>query len=116
MTATVRHGRWEDALADVRPDTVIVDAPYSDRVHAGALQRPARFDGVERTPISYACWGKHEVDAFVESWAPRTACWIVSITDHLLMPLWLDAYDRAGLYHFAPVGIVITGMGCRIVG
>ena len=112
----LRLGRWQDALDGVTCDAVIVDAPYSDRVHAGALQRPARLDGVERTPINYSCWGKSEVDEFVASWAPRTSCWIVSITDHLLMPLWLDAYDRAGLYHFAPVGIVITGMGCRIVG
>ena len=115
-TAEIRLGRWEDVLADVRPDTVIVDAPYSDKTHGGAMaEDDSTSDGVKRLGIDYACWDRADVEAFVTSWAPRTACWIVSITDHVLAPMWLDAYEAAGFYAFAPVGIVINAMGVRMM-
>ena len=118
MTAEIRHGRYQDVLADVTCDTVIVDAPYSERTHSGALDEAATEmpDGHARTGISYSCWGGADIEAFVSSWAPRTRCWMVSITDHVLAPMWLASYERSGLYAFAPVGIVISGMGVRMMG
>ena len=115
MSAEIRLGRYQDVLADVRCDTVIVDAPYSERTHKGAAQGQIP-DGIDRQAITYPWWGEAEVEAFVSSWAPRTACWIASITDSVLEPLWLAAYERAGLYTFPRLGIVITGMGVRLVG
>lgn len=115
MTVDLRLGRWQDALDGIECDAVIVDAPYSKRTHSGALDESDKADNAHRIGISYPWWTATEVNEFVGSWAPRTACWMVSITDHSLAPLWLDAYERAGLYAFAPVGIVIGGMGVRIM-
>ena len=114
--AEVRLGRWQDVLADVEPHTVIVDAPYSERTHTGALREGDDLpDGIERATIAYPWWTDREIGAFVESWAPRTSCWMVSITDTDLAPLWRSAYERADLYAFPPVGIVISGMGVRVL-
>ena len=114
--ASVRLGRWEEALSDVKPDTVIVDAPYSERTHKGALSSDVNLPtGNARTDITYAWWTALEIGAFVDSWAPRTSCWMVSITDTDLAPLWRAAYERADLYAFPPLGIVISGMGVRIL-
>ena len=106
----LRHGRWQDVLADVTCDAVIVDAPYSERTHKGAL---GADDG--RTEIGYSFWGAVEIDAFVSSWAPRLSCWMVSITDTDLAPLWRSSMEDAGLYAFPPLAILITGMGVRIM-
>lgn len=48
MTAEIRFGRYQDALADITCDTVIVDAPYGARVHNadGARADGARADGL----------------------------------------------------------------------
>ena len=116
MTASVRLGRWEDVLSDVRPDTVIVDAPYSERTHKGAAQGNDNADGSTRAKIGYSWWGKDEINAFVSSWAPRLGCWMVSITDTDLAPLWRSAMEACGLYAFPPLGIVISGMGVRMQG
>lgn len=116
MSAAVRLGRWQDVLADVEPHTVIVDAPYSERTHKGALSSDANLPtGNARTDITYAWWTETDIGGFVSSWAPRTSCWLVSITDTDLAPLWRAAYEDAGLYAFPPVGIVISGMGVRVL-
>lgn len=106
--AEIRHGRWQDVLADVQCDTVIVDAPYSERTHAGALTKQYR------EPIRYPYWTALEIGEFVDHWASRSRCWLVSVTDDCLAPLWRDAYEAAGLQVFATVGIVISGMGVRV--
>jgi hypothetical protein len=67
-----------------------------------------------REPISYPFWTEADITAFVDSWAPRTSCWIVSITDDVLAPLWRAAYAAADMQTFATVGIVISGMGVRM--
>ena len=120
MSAEVRLGRWQDVLADIRPDTVIVDAPYSERTHKGAIGNEedadamGLADGHARVPILYPWWTGTDVDAFVGSWAPRVSCWIVSITDADLAPAWRASYEAYGLYAFPPLGIVISGMGVRM--
>ena len=113
-TAEVRLGRWEDVLADVRPHTVIVDAPFSAKTHEWG-ESGDRFvsDGIERATIDFPHWTADDVRAFVQSWAPRTSRWMVSITDDILAPAWKSAFEEAGLYAFATVGIVIAGMGVR---
>lgn len=47
MSAEVRLGRWQDVLAGVRPDTVIVDAPYSERTHKGAIGNEGDADAID---------------------------------------------------------------------
>ncbi len=130
MSADLRLGRWQDALADVASvGTVITDPPYGQRTHAGALQGGRQDDGrtlnltdtsrggdgCERTPIDYPCWTPADVAEFVSSWAPRTERWIVAMTSHDLLPAWSAAFAAAGWYEFAPLAVVIAGMGVRVL-
>ena len=118
----LRHGRWQDVLADVASvGSVITDPPYGQRTHAGALQalkltdRSRGGDGSARTAIDYPCWTSADVAEFVESWAPRTERWIVAMTSHDLLPAWSAAFADAGWYEFAPLAVVIAGMGVRVL-
>lgn len=130
MTVDLRLGRWQDALADVeKVGSVITDPPYGSRTHDGALQggeiddgRPMNLtdesrggDGSSRTPIDYACWTPDDVHEFVRSWAPRVERFIVPCTSHDLLPAWEAAYREANFYAFAPIAVVISGMGVRVL-
>lgn len=119
--ARVYHATWQQ-LAEVvgQVDTLIVDAPYSERTHGGhdaaaASKNDARnFDGFRA--ISFGAWGAADVDAFVSMWSPLTLGWFVSITDHLLAPAWEAALQRTGRYVFSPLACVETGSRVRVVG
>lgn len=131
----LRLGRWQDVLADVTCDLLCVDAPYSVRTHAGHdagavdsngdIDRPGVRGNRERQKaglapmrrhIPYAAWSPADVSTFVESWAPRTRGWIVSITDDVLAPAWASAMEAAGRYVFAPLPFVETGSRVRLSG
>lgn len=125
MTAAdLRFGKWQDCLADVECDALIVDAPYSERTHA--KQRHGRRDGgqwahgsdrwASSRGISYGHWSPDDVAGFVEYFAPRTRGWFVSLTDSELYPAWRDALRAAGRYVFAPLACVQIGMNCRLSG
>lgn len=120
MTADLRLGRWQDVLADVECDALIVDAPYSERTHA--KQRHGRRDErcgghwVSARGLSYAGWTGADVAAFVDHFAPRTKGWFVSLTDSELYTVWRDALRAAGRYVFAPLACVQIGMNCRLAG
>ena len=111
MSAIVHLGRWQDTIPNVECDAVISDPPYGQRTHERALGADD-----DRTTIDYAHWTPADVAAFVGSWAPRTRRWIVGMTSHDLIPSWEGAFAAAGWQSFAPLGIVITGMGVRIQG
>ena len=103
-------------------DAVIVDAPYSDRTHAGhdggvgeQLKADQGNDG-RRRRLQYGCWGESEVAEFVAAWAPLCRGWIVSLTDDILFPAWKRALADAGLTTFQDVPAVITGMTVRLAG
>lgn len=119
----LRLGRWQDVLADVTPDTVIVDAPYSAATHRGhdAAQRHdgagVLVDGQELTnALTYPGWDEADVSEFVASWSGRTKGWIVTITDHVLAPIWTAHLRAAGRYVFAPLPLVETGSRVRLQG
>lgn len=115
--AEVRLGRWQDVLADVRPDVVISDPPYGERTHSGDVTATvASTDGAHRLAIDYDRWTPADVDTFVSSWAPRTACWIVVMTSHDLIPAWESSFAAADWYAFAPLTALISGMGVRQLG
>lgn len=129
MSAIVHLGRWQDTIPDVECDAVISDPPYGARTHDGALQggemadgrrlnltdRARGGDGCSRVEIDFRCWTPDDVHEFVRSWAPRTARWIVPMTSHDLLPAWEAAYRDAGWYAFAPIAVVIGGMGVRVL-
>ena len=129
MSWDLRCGRWQDTLADVECDALIVDAPYSARTHGGHDSAPTvggnrsgafvrKSDGgtYHRRAIEYDGWTPEDVRAFVESWAPRTRGWIVTITDHMLAPVWDAALSNAGRYVFAPLPWVAHGSRVRLTG
>jgi hypothetical protein len=123
-------------------DALIVDAPYSERTHKGhddgtatanrvadfakrgkghawyttyAAKKAAKGEA-HRRQISYQPWAAADVAAFVETWAPLTSGWIVSLTDHVLAPAWEAAMLGAGRYVFAPIACVEPGGRCRMLG
>ena len=126
----LRLGLWQDALADVEMvDAVITDPPYSEKTHSGSDQGAMTTSGVvirangrvetkqyNRRLITYAAWTEADVNAFVDSWAPRCRGWFCSITDHTLAPHWAAALERHGRYVFAPLPIVETGSRVRLTG
>lgn len=114
--ADLRYGKWQDVLADVTCDALIVDAPYSERTHSGHRDGVDGVDGVERKSISYTAMSSEDVHEFCVSWAPRTNGWLLSITDHVLAPEWTSALEDAGRYVFAPIPVVETGSRVRLAG
>ena len=122
MTWDLRCGPWQDTLAGVECDALIVDAPYSARTHGShrsglALSRPGvSTTACVRRAINYDGWTQDDVRAFVASWAPRTRGWIVTITDHTLAPVWDAALTDAGRYVFAPLPWVAKGSRVRLAG
>lgn len=108
-----RKASWPDRVGDWLFDTVITDPPFGARTHAGARTNAAHdLHGVK----AYDCWHAADVARFVAWCAPRTRRWIVPMTSHDLIPAWERAYQAAGLYSFAPVPVVIRGMGVRRQG
>jgi hypothetical protein len=101
----LRLGRWQDVLADVECDALIVDAPYSERTHSG-----------QPTAIPYPRWTPADVEAFVGHWEPRTRGWFVTLTDHVLAPVWAAALASMGRYVFSPIACVEPGSRVRQAG
>lgn len=133
MSYDLRLGRYQDVLADVTCDAVIVDAPYSAKTHAGhdsgagvpltAKKRGGykRSDGkmdtkTERRSIGYGFWTPDDVREFVAFWAPRTRGWFVTITDDVLAPEWGSELHKHGRYVFAPLPFVAPGSRVRMAG
>lgn len=125
-----RIGEWESVLDDVAEvSTVIVDPPYSERCHSGhddAVNmvnggRWPRSDGRtdprrQRSPLTYEYWTAADVDAFVDSWAPRCRGWMVCLSDSDLCAAYRAAFERNGLTGFQPIPCVIPGMTVRLCG
>jgi len=131
----VMHGEQADLLC--------VDAPYSEKTHAGhaggkltadsaaafaarhsaAPTRESRYAARKsaagesgRRDIDYAAFSPDNVRWFVEVWAPRTRGWFVTITDDCLAPVWAAALEAHDRYVFAPLPLVETGSRVRMVG
>lgn len=123
----LRLGRWQDVLADVECDALVVDAPYSEKTHAAhaprtsvltACERDAKWAarGGKRRSIGYEFFSPEDVRDFVQAWAPRTRGWFVSITDDLLAPVWRAELEAIGRYAFAPLACVDAGSRVRLAG
>lgn len=122
--ARVYHCAWQDLAAEVGSvDTLIVDAPYSARTHAGhddcaTGREPSamtRASLIGRA-INYAAWGEPEISAFVKAWSPLVRGWIVTITDYQLAPVWSSHLEEAGRYVFSPLPFVAPGSRVRLSG
>ena len=124
MSIDLRLGRWQDVLADVECDALIVDAPYSKRVHSGhddatrndGHHDPAYGQRGKTRGLGYAPWSEDEVTSFVVSWSTRVRGWFVSLTDHELFSVWASALESMGRYVFPPLPIVEIGSRVRLSG
>jgi hypothetical protein len=120
--AAVIHGTWREQLEELERtrmradgtvcDLMAPDAPYSPRVHDGHDVAP-NADGVARKLLPYAAWRDIDVERFVDAWAPVVRGWWTVLTDHQLGRAWERELERAGLYVFAPLPMVIPGMTVR---
>ena len=100
MNADLRHGRWQDVLADVTCDAFISDPPYSERTHAGTADIGA-IGG--RQSLSYASLSADDVHALVMHWSPRTSGWMACFCDDALIHVYRAAFADAGRFDFAAV-------------
>lgn len=123
--AEVHHCDWRSLADVVRErggcDALIVDAPYSERTHAGHDASAGGHlgegrDTCERRSINYAAWSSTDVRSFVDEWSPLTRGWIVTVTDHALAPEWAVALELTGRYVFAPLAFVAPGSRVRLSG
>jgi hypothetical protein len=104
----IHRGTWQDAAWPEQVDCIITDPPYSERTHKGQTDK--------RRDIDYTSLTEADVQAWAKAWAPRVRYWIAVMCDTDLITPWRDALSAAGLYAFAPVPCVITGMTCRLTG
>lgn len=117
MTAVdLRHGHYRDALADVECDHVITDPPYGGRIHEGVHLDGVSEGAIAAEGLGYDSWAAEDVHAMVSFLAPRNRGWFACMTSHDLIPAYEDAYRSVGLYPFAPVACVMSGMNVRLVG
>jgi hypothetical protein len=141
-TVAVYHAPHAELAAHLRAsgviaDAMIVDAPYSERTHAGhddgtesanaIAKRIAAGGGksasferrpskLARRPLTYGHWPGEVAASFVAEWSPLVRGWVGSLTDHVLAASWIDALDEAGRYSFAPIACVESGSRIRLGG
>jgi site-specific DNA-methyltransferase (adenine-specific) len=126
---TIYHSAWQDAAWPETVDCIITDPPYSARTHTGndggrrATRDPKR-DPAAKWPsgsgpirqLDYAALTPDEAHAWGREWARRARSWVAVLTDSELMHAWQSGFKSGGMYAFAPVPCVITGMTCRLTG
>ena len=76
---------------------------------------PARWT-IQRRAIDYDGWTPDDVAEFGAFWRDRCRGWWVSITDHVLAPVWADVMAQQGLYVFAPLPWFAPGSRVRLAG
>ena len=120
---TIHHSAWQDAAWPETVDCIITDPPYSARTHTGndggrrATRDRTQYGGSEAIrQLDYAALSPDEAHAWGREWARRARSWVAVLTDHSLLPAWSSGFESGGMYAFAPVPCVITGMTCRLAG
>lgn len=107
---TLFHGPYEETLAGVQANHLITDPPYGGRTHKGydSVGDQIRSATGQRTRnvIGYTHWSPTVVRGFVAYWANRVSGWMVCFTSHDLIPAYMEAYEAAGRYAFAPVAFI----------
>lgn len=120
---TIHHSAWQDAAWPETVDCIITDPPYSARTHTGndggrREKRDAKYPNASAPirQLDYVALTPEQAHAWGREWALRARWWVAVLTDHNLMPAWSSGFEAGGMYSFAPVACVITGMTCRLTG
>jgi len=106
----LRLGDWREVLADVEPDAVITDPPYSERTHsghnAGADSTNAITGQATRQNVNYGSMTPDQIQQFAGAWMQRSRGWICMFNDtYALLPFDKAAAER-GKYAFAPLPVI----------
>ena len=119
-TSSLYHATWAELADVVREqggcDAVIVDAPYSERTHAGHDAISEKAVALGRRALNYEPWTDADVGAFVAAWSPLARGWLVSLTDDVLAQAWRARLADAGRCSFAPLPLVQFGSRVRLSG
>lgn len=101
----LRLGRWQDVLADVECDSLITDAPYGPRTHAGYRSGGATAGSISDQAgiIEYPPITRADAHELALSWHARTRKWAVIFGDHETWAWHAEAWETQGWYVFAPV-------------
>lgn len=126
---TIHHSAWQDAAWPETVDCIITDPPYSARTHEGhnsgrRKARDPKRDPAAKWPsgsapiqqLDYAALTPEQAHAWGREWARRARSWVAVLTDSELMHAWRSGFEAGGMYSFAPVPCVITGMTVRMSG
>ncbi len=101
--------RYQDS--NLSGSALLTDPPYSARTHKGHNKAHAQVlsatGQATRRALSYASWNEQDVAELITWSADRIAGWRACFTSHDLVPAYLDAYEKIGLYAFAPVAVII---------
>lgn len=108
----VRHGRWQDVLAGVTPDSVIADIPYGPRTVSGYVGNDGSTVGID----DYSAMTPEEAAAFAVEWAQRVSRWFVMFGSHDQILATLAALESVpSVYSFPPVGYCKTDATPRLM-
>jgi hypothetical protein len=112
------HAEWRDVLDQIPVvDAIISDPPYGVRTLDGyATLRKVEGDALPKPGAEYEGWNAKDVLDFVWGFAPKNRGWWFILTSHDLIPAYEHAFDEIGLYHFAPVPIVMLANSVRYTG
>lgn len=106
----LRLGDWREVLADVEPEAVITDPPYSERTHSGynhGCDQVKSATGQDtRQQLKYESIASLDVEAFALEWLTRSRGWVCVMNDHTAAPAFEQAAKSAGRYSFAPLPII----------
>lgn len=111
-----RRGRWQSVMQGVKADHLILDAPYSARTHKGSKFIGSKGQHRDNVAASYAAWDREDVAEVCEWAKANVRQWVVSMTDHVLFPIWEEELTARGYLVFAPVVLVETGRSVRLTG
>jgi DNA modification methylase len=113
----VLHGVWQEKLADVEPEVMISDPPYTERIILGFR------DGVDvengrkgKFNFPYAAWSRDECAELVAWAVTHVRFWCVLFNDHIGVRWLEEEFSTRGWYTFAPLPWVRTDPPPRFGG
>lgn len=96
----LRHGRWQDVLADVPAcDLLLCDPPYSARTHEG---RRHGKDALDSTSIDYDVLPVMDTLSLATWAAERVREFAVIFGDHETVHRWRSSFEAQDWYVFPP--------------
>lgn len=116
------HGDCMEVMAGMADGSVgatIADPPYSEKTHAGhdaVKLKGLSNDGADRKVLNYGHLTPEQVKESAIEMSRVTRGWTVTMCDHILGPVWSEAFAGLGRYVFPPLPFVSPGSRVRMQG